>query len=127
LEGQIAVLADPVSDAWSESQLSLTPSTPDATISPPADFNLSLLYCSAPTWEVAMSDDTYQLIYPSTLLRRPILNQLIRQFELTANIIEANITLEEGWLKVQLTGEDEEVEEALKWLSDQGIEVKRFD
>lgn len=74
-----------------------------------------------------MSDQTYQLIYPSTLLRRPVLNQLIRQYQITANIIEANITLEEGWLKVQLTGEDEEVERALKWLSDQGIEVKQVD
>ncbi len=71
-----------------------------------------------------MAKNVYRFIYPPTLLRRPVLNQLIRQYEITANILEANITLEEGWLQVELTGEPEEIERALGWLREQGIEVK---
>lgn len=71
-----------------------------------------------------MAKKVYQFIYPPTLLRRPVLNQLIRQYQITANILEANITLEEGWLQVELSGEEAEIDRALSWLKDQGIEVK---
>jgi ABC-type methionine transport system ATPase subunit len=74
-----------------------------------------------------MAKNIYRFIYPPTLLRRPVLNQLIRQYEITANILEANITLEEGWLQVELSGPSEEIERALNWLRDQGIEVKEID
>jgi ABC-type methionine transport system ATPase subunit len=71
-----------------------------------------------------MAKQVYQFIYPPTLLRRPVLNQLIRQYQITANILEANITLEEGWLQVELSGEPDEIERALGWLTAQGIEVR---
>ncbi|HEY45260.1 MAG: hypothetical protein AMJ88_04390 [Anaerolineae bacterium SM23_ 63] len=70
-----------------------------------------------------MPTRTLRLIYPPSLLRRPILNQLILSYELTVNIYRAQITLEEGWLEVEVLGEDQVIENAISWLEKAGIEV----
>ncbi len=70
-----------------------------------------------------MPTRTLRLNYPPSLLRQPILNQLILRYELTVNIHQAQITLEEGWLEVEVLGEDQEIEHAISWLEEEGIEV----
>ena len=70
-----------------------------------------------------MPTRTLRLNYPPSLLRQPILNRLIRRFDITVNIVQARITLDEGWLEIETTGEDEEIERAFKWLEDEGIEI----
>jgi ABC-type methionine transport system ATPase subunit len=64
-----------------------------------------------------------RLSYPPSMLREPILYQLIREFKITVNIIQAQITLDEGWLDIDIGGDHEEIERAIQWLSSQGIEV----
>ena len=71
-----------------------------------------------------MSDQIYRLIYPASLISMPIINQLIRQFDITVNIIKAQITPEEGWVEVQLAGNPMVIEDAITWLKAQGIEVE---
>jgi ABC-type methionine transport system ATPase subunit len=71
-----------------------------------------------------MPTRTLRLNYPPSLLRQPILNQLIVRFELTVNILQAQISLEEGWLEVEMLGEDQEIEQAISWLEEEGIEVE---
>jgi len=70
-----------------------------------------------------MPSRTLRLNYPAALLRQPILHQLIRSFDLSVNILRAQITLEEGWLEIQADGSDDELERAMAWLHAQGIEV----
>ena len=70
-----------------------------------------------------MPTRTLRLSYPATLLRQPILHQLIRSFDLSVNIQRAQITLEEGWLEIQADGSDAEIDRAQVWLKEQGIEV----
>ena len=70
-----------------------------------------------------MPTRTIRLNYPPSLLRQPILNQLILRFELTVNIHQAQITIEEGWIEVEVTGEGQEIEHAISWLKEEGIEV----
>jgi len=70
-----------------------------------------------------MPTRTLRLNYPAALLRQPILHQLIRTFDLSVNILRAQITLEEGWLEIQAEGSDAEIDRAQAWLKEQGIEV----
>jgi ABC-type methionine transport system ATPase subunit len=70
-----------------------------------------------------MPTRTLRLNYPATLLRQPILHQLIRTFDLSVNILRAQISLDEGWLEIQAEGTDAELERAQAWLRQQGIEV----
>ena len=70
-----------------------------------------------------MPNRTLRLNYPAALLRQPILQQLIRKFNVSVNIVRAQITLEEGWLEIEVEGDDGELARAEDWLKGQGIEV----
>ena len=70
-----------------------------------------------------MPTRTLRLNYPATLLRQPILHQLIRAFDLSVNILRAQISLEVGWLEIQADGPESELDRAQAWLNEQGIEV----
>ena len=45
---------------------------------------------------------------------------------MVVNILEANVTLQEGWLLVAVRGEEQVVKEGLEWISAQGIEIKEW-
>jgi len=71
-----------------------------------------------------MSDQVVRLVYPPSLLSVPIINQLIRQFDLTVNILRAQIGGEDRWIEVQLAGNPAVIEEAVTWLQGLGIQVQ---
>lgn len=70
-----------------------------------------------------MSTRTLRLNYPPSLASRPVLNHLIRQFEVTVNIRQAHITLEEGWLEAEFSGPEDELDRATAWLEQEGVMV----
>ncbi len=74
-----------------------------------------------------MATRTLKLTYPPSLLRRPVINQLIRRFEITVNITRAHITLEKGWLVIEVSGSVEDIDEVAAWLTSAGIEVSNVD
>jgi len=73
-----------------------------------------------------MPDQVIRLIYPPNLLDVPVINQLIRRFDLTFNILRAEVTPEAGWVDLQLTGSALAIENAIAWLSGQGVEVQNL-
>ncbi len=70
-----------------------------------------------------MSAQLVRLIFPRHLLNTPIINDLIRQYNLTVNILRANVNPESGWVDIQLSGNTAAVENAISWLTGLGIEV----
>jgi hypothetical protein len=56
-----------------------------------------------------------------------VIQELIRGFDLSVNILQAQITLEEGWIAVRLSGEDAEIDRALNWLRAEGLGVRSLD
>lgn len=73
-----------------------------------------------------MPDQVIRLLYPPQLLDVPIINQLIRRFNLTFNIIRAEVTPDSGWVDLQLTGSSAAIESGITWLTGKGIEVQRL-
>jgi len=71
-----------------------------------------------------MSDQVLRLIYPVSLLSVPVINQLIRRYDLTVNILRAQIGGDDRWMEVQLAGHPVVIEEAIHWLKSQGIDVQ---
>ncbi len=72
-----------------------------------------------------MAEQVVRLIYPSTLLKTPILNTLIRRYkDLVINILRAQVSEAEGWLEVQFIGSAPMIEVAILWLKEQNIEVQ---
>jgi ABC-type methionine transport system ATPase subunit len=71
-----------------------------------------------------MKETLVRLVYPPDLLRVPVLNQLIQRFDLTVNILRAQVGAEAGWIELQIGGEEATVEDALNWLRERGIYVQ---
>jgi len=64
------------------------------------------------------------LNFPRELLKEPIIHTLGQQFCLLTNIHLAEITEDLGWLKVELEGEPDKIDEGLSWVMSRGIRVE---
>jgi len=64
-----------------------------------------------------------KLIYPEEKIKEPILSKLCKTFAVDINIRKANVQENIGWLELEMTGNESEIENAIKWLQQQGIEV----
>jgi D-methionine transport system ATP-binding protein len=71
-----------------------------------------------------MIDQVVRLIYPASLLKVPVINQLIRRYDITVNILRAQIGDHENWLELQLAGNSTEIDDAIAWLKSQGVDVQ---
>lgn len=70
-----------------------------------------------------MLSQSVRLNFPSTLHDEPIINHLMRRYSFTVNILRANVTPDQGWIEIQVTGEEQDVNEAFSWLREQGVEI----
>ncbi|RMD45263.1 MAG: FeS-binding protein [Aquificota bacterium] len=64
-----------------------------------------------------------KLIYPEEKIKEPILSRVCKNFDVEINIRKANVTDQIGWLELELTGDEKQIEEAIKYMESQGIEV----
>ncbi|MDZ7844521.1 MAG: NIL domain-containing protein [Anaerolineales bacterium] len=71
-----------------------------------------------------MPSQTIRLIFPSRLQDEPIINLMLREYSFTVNILRANVSDEKGWMDIQIAGKSAEIESALKWLREKGVEVE---
>ncbi len=65
------------------------------------------------------------LHFPKTLVDRPIISRLVKEYDLEFNILKANITpREEGLLVLELKGKDKSYRDAVDYLKKMGVRVK---
>ncbi len=65
------------------------------------------------------------LRFPKNLIDQPIVSRMVRQFGLEFNILRANITpQQEGLMVLGLAGKRSDVDRALRWAQEQGVEVQ---
>ena len=57
------------------------------------------------------------------LIKEPVVYQMGRDFGVVTNIRRADIQEGIGWVLLELEGEDDEIERALKWVRSLGIRV----
>jgi len=70
-----------------------------------------------------MRSQSVHLVFPPSLHDEPVINRLLRRYSFTVNILRANVTAEQGWMEIQITGKAAEIDSALSWLREQGIEI----
>ena len=65
------------------------------------------------------------LKFPKEKIDQPIVYKLIKDFNLTFNIMKANITPDqEGHMVLELIGENADIEKGIKYLKDQAISIQ---
>jgi ABC-type methionine transport system ATPase subunit len=70
-----------------------------------------------------MVSQSIRLVFPPSLQDEPIINRLMRRYSFTVNILQANVTAEQGWIDIKISGKATEIEESISWLREQGVEV----
>ncbi len=65
-----------------------------------------------------------QLIYPEELVKEPILCMVCKNFDVILNIRTAKVTKDTGILTVEIDGEAEEIESAIKFIEEKGVSVQ---
>ncbi len=65
-----------------------------------------------------------QLIYPEDKVKEPILCMVCKSFNVVVNIRTAKVTKDTGILTIEIDGEAEEIERAVKFIEDRGVIVQ---
>jgi len=64
-----------------------------------------------------------RLFFPHDQITEPIVYLMGKHFEIVTNIRGGEISGDAGWLYLEVTGEDDEIDRALAWAAEQGVRV----
>ncbi|MHB1326302.1 MAG: NIL domain-containing protein [Thermoleophilia bacterium] len=74
-----------------------------------------------------MKTQRLELTFPEKLIKKPIIYELVRGNNVIPNIRRANVDEDFGWMVLELSGEDEDLEQAFRYLQDLGVEIEFLD
>ena len=74
-----------------------------------------------------MKTQRFELTFPEKLIKKPIIYQLIKKYEVVPNIRRANVDEDFGWMVLELSGDEGELDKAIVHLEELGIEVEHLD
>ena len=61
--------------------------------------------------------------FPQELIRKPVIYELGRDFNVVTSIRRADVREDMGWVVLELDGEDSEIERGLDWVGSTGVRV----
>jgi L-aspartate semialdehyde sulfurtransferase ferredoxin len=67
------------------------------------------------------------LTFPEHLIDEPVIHTLGKGFGLVTNIRRANVDERFAWVILEVDGEPNVVEDAVRWLADRGVQVDRIE
>ncbi len=65
-----------------------------------------------------------KLIFGPSLVKEPVIWQLGRNFEIVTNIRRADVTRDQGWVLLEVSGEPEELDRGVEFLESKGVKVE---
>jgi ABC-type methionine transport system ATPase subunit len=65
-----------------------------------------------------------KLIFGSALVKEPVIYQLGRKFEIVTNIRRADVSKDQGWVLLEVTGEPDELDRGVAYLESRGVTVE---
>lgn len=63
-------------------------------------------------------------IIPEEMLLEPILYTISQQYDLKVSIYNSDLIGEEGVMKLELEGEEKQIDEGLAWIMERGIRIE---
>lgn len=74
-----------------------------------------------------MATGRFHLTLPGKLVEEPVIHTLGSRFGLVTTIRRANLEEGSGWVILEVDGSVEAIQEAVRWLLEQGVQVDRID
>jgi hypothetical protein len=71
-----------------------------------------------------MARQRMQLTFPPDLINQPLIYNMGKQFQVVTNIRRANVSGDRGWVILEISGGDDEIEKALSWATSQGVRIE---
>jgi ABC-type methionine transport system ATPase subunit len=71
-----------------------------------------------------MARQRMKLTFPPDLMNTPLVYTMGKQFQVVTNIRRANVSGDRGWVVLEISGADDEIERALDWAKNQGVRVE---
>ncbi len=68
-------------------------------------------------------NDRLRLTFSPSEMTKPVVCHMAREFEVEFSIRRANIEPNAGWMDLELSGEEAEIERAIEWLESHGVRV----
>ena len=65
-----------------------------------------------------------KLIFGPSLVKEPVIYQLGRKFEIVTNLRRADVTRDQGWVLLEVSGEAEELDRGVEYLESMGVKVE---
>lgn len=70
------------------------------------------------------TEKKYRIHFPLDQISAPVMTHLVTDYDLSPNLLRADIDAKNGgWLVLGLTGDDAHLESAIGWLRGQGLKV----
>jgi ABC-type methionine transport system ATPase subunit len=64
------------------------------------------------------------LIFPTNLIKEPVIHQMSKKFDVVFNLRRAKITEKVGEIVLELEGEPDILKRAVEWLKEQGLKAE---
>lgn len=71
-----------------------------------------------------MSRRRIKLIFGPSLVKEPVIYHLGRKFEIVTNIRRADVSKDHGWVLLEVSGEEAELEKGVAYLESCGVKVE---
>jgi len=71
-----------------------------------------------------MARQRMKLTFPPDLINQPLIYNMGKQFQVVTNIRRANVSGDRGWMILEISGTDDEIENALSWAKNQGVRIE---
>ena len=71
-----------------------------------------------------MATRKVMLKYPEGLIKEPLVGKMVKQFDVMPNIRRARVTETIGEIALELEGADEDLDRAIAWLKEAGVDVQ---
>jgi ABC-type methionine transport system ATPase subunit len=65
-----------------------------------------------------------KLIFSPSLVKEPVIYQLGRKFEIVTNIRRADVSKDQGWVLLEVTGDPDELDRGVTYLEERGVKVE---
>ena len=65
-----------------------------------------------------------KLIFSPSLVKEPVIYQLGHNFEIVTNLRRADVTRDQGWVLLEMTGEADELDRGVQYLESRGVKVE---
>ena len=70
-----------------------------------------------------MAKQRMKFTFPPDLVTQPVVYSMGKEFEVVTNIRRANVSGDRGWVILEITGKDDEIERAIHWAKEQGVRI----